>query len=300
MVNAQYAQLVNATKPQPNLIKDVREPIEQKIRSLKMNLSQVRSKANTVKLLQSDDYWQTADCVELEKSRNELRDIIHLREGGKSLPPVDLTPILDIKEDRAEYNIDERASKIRTVDYEIYRQEVEATLTPLFETNSTLQKIRAGESISEQELEDLNAMVHTQNERVDLKLLEEFFPDSAVSTDQLLRAIIGLDREAIEDKFNAFLQEHHIHLSSLQQRFIALLKGEICRTGSMTVDRLYDTPFSNLHQDGIDGLFKDDQANLIATFVAGFTVESGTQKQHAKQHLTEQTKETVTPWSQAR
>jgi hypothetical protein len=58
-----------------------------------------------------------------------------------------------------------------------------------------------------------------------------------------------------------------------------------------------------LHQDGIDGLFKDDQANLIATFVAGFAVESGANKKQAQQLLadsasvqtTAQTKETATP-----
>ena len=285
IANAQYAQLINKTKPQPRLLEEAREPIEQKVRSLSMHLSQVRNKADTVNKLHSDDFWNNEEFSELEKARNELRGVIHLRDKSVNPEPVDLTPILDIKEDHAEYKTEERASKIRTVDYEIYRQEVEATLTPLFETNSTLQKIRAGESISEQELEDLNAMVHTQNERVDLTLLEEFFPDSAVSTDQLLRAIIGLDRESIEDKFNTFLQEHHIHLTSLQQRFIALLKGEICRTGSMTVERLYEPPFIALHQDGIDGLFKDEQASLIATFVADFAVESGANKPSTEQKL---------------
>jgi type I restriction enzyme R subunit len=158
---------------------------------------------------------------------------------------------------------------------------VEATLTPLFATNPTLKKIRAGEPITKQELKDLNAMVHTNNSRVDLNLLTEFFPDSAVGIDQLLRAIIGLDRDAIEAQFSEFIQQHHIHLNSLQQRFISLLKSEICRSGSMTVERLYEAPFSQLHQDGIDGLFKDEQASLIAGFVAGFAIQSGQRKASA-------------------
>ncbi len=285
IVNVQHAKLLHHSKPQPALIDEARAPIEQKVRSLSMHLSQVRNKAQTVQKLQSDDYWQTATISDLEKARDEIRSVIHLRDKSVNPQPVDLTPILDIKEDAAEYHVIERKANIRSVDYEIYRQEVEKTLTPLFESNPTLQKLRAGQSITEQELDELNAMVHTQNERVDLKLLQEFFPESAVGVDQLLRAIIGLDRAAIEAKFNTFLQEHHINLTSLQQRFMSLLKSEICRTGSMTVDRLYEPPFIALHQDGIDGLFKDEQAHLIARFVAGFAVQSGPKKPTAEQEL---------------
>jgi type I restriction enzyme R subunit len=281
IVNAQYAQLLNRTKPQPKLIEDSRQPIQQKIRSMSMYLNQVRNKAATVAKLQQDDFWEEGSIEALEEARQDIRSVIHLRDKTVNPLPADVTPIIDIKEDPAEYKTDDVKTNIRTVDYEIYRREVEATLTPLFATNPTLKKIRAGEAITEQELKDLNAMVHTNNSRVDLNLLTEFFPDSAVGIDQLLRAIIGLDRDAIEAQFSEFIQQHHIHLNSLQQRFISLLKSEICRSGSMTVERLYEAPFSQLHQDGIDGLFKDEQASLIAGFVAGFAVQSGQRKASA-------------------
>jgi type I restriction enzyme R subunit len=169
----------------------------------------------------------------------------------------------------------ERQTNIRTVDYEIYRQEVEKTLAPLFEHNPVLQKIRAGEPVTQTELDQLNALVHTQNERVDLTLLKEFFPDSAVGVDQLLRTIVGLDSGAIEQKFTDFVQQHHLALNALQQRFVGMLKSEICRRGEINVADLYDQPFQSLHDDGIDGLFQDEQATLIANFIAGFAVKTG-------------------------
>jgi type I restriction enzyme, R subunit len=282
VVNAQYAQLLNRTKNQPRLIEDSRQPIQQKIRSLLMHMNQVRNKADTVAQLQRDDFWQKDNVAELEQARQNLRSVIHLRDKSVNPPPADVTPIIDIKEDQTLYQTEDVKTNIRTVDYEIYRREVEASLTPLFDSNPTLQKIRAGVAISEQELADLNALLHTCNHAVDLNLLKEFFPDSASPVDQLLRAIIGLDREAIEAQFNDFLQQHHIHLNSMQQRFISLLKSEICRHGSMTVERLYEAPFKSLHQDGIDGLFQNEQATLIARFVAGFTVQSGRNKASAE------------------
>ena len=123
----------------------------------------------------------------------------------------------------------------------------------------------------------LNALVHTQNPNVDLSLLAEFFPESTAGIDQLLRTIVGLDVGVIADQFTVFVQQHHMTLNATQQRFLGLLKSEICRKGEMTIADLYEQPFKSLHTDGIDGLFKDDQAKLIANFVAGFTIKSSQQ-----------------------
>ena len=273
LVNAQYAKLCK-----PELLVPVKDQVLNKVRTLSMHLNQVRNKSNDISRVQQDDYWPVAAFDDFEKLRVNLRSVIHLRDKGKAPPPEPLL-IFDIKEDPNEYYIGERKSNIRTVDYEIYRQEVEKTLTPLFEKDPVLQKIRAGEPVTQTELAALNALVHTQNPRVDLGLLTQFYPESSVGVDQLLRTIIGLDVGAIESQFMYFVQEHHINLSALQQRFLGLLKSEICRKGQMTIADLYEQPFKGLHQHGIDGLFQDKQAELIATFVAGFTVETRQQAQ---------------------
>ncbi len=271
-VRAQHAALNH-----PEQREAVKANILLKVKSLSMHLNQVRQKSTVVNALQQDVFWDVMSFDELEKARTELRSIIHLRDKGAS-PPTAPVLIYDIPENTDLLEVKELKTNIRTVDYEIYRQEVEKTLEPLFNQDPVLKKIRAGESISEDELNQLNALVHTQNARVDLKLLKEFYPESSVGIDQLLRTIIGLDEHAITKRFETFIQEHHISLNAIQQRFLALLKSEICRTGQMSISRLYEQPFIALHQDGVDGLFKDEQAQLIATFVANFAVELGTLK----------------------
>lgn len=258
----------------PELRDETKARVLFKVKSLSMHLNQVRQKAAVVNALQQDTFWDVMSFAELDKARIELRGVIHLRDKGVA-PPATPVLIYDIPENTDLLEIKELKTNIRTVDYEIYRQEVEKTLEPLFNQDPVLQKIRAGESISEDELNQLNALVHTQNARVDLKLLKEFYPESTVGIDQLLRTIIGLDEHAITKRFEIFIQKHHINLNAMQQRFLALLKSEICRTGQMSVSRLYEQPFIALHQDGVDGLFKDEQAQLIATFVADFAVELG-------------------------
>ncbi|MBB1488639.1 DEAD/DEAH box helicase family protein [Oceanospirillum sp. D5] len=269
LVNAQFAHLTQAPE-----LEQCRLQITTRVRQLSMHLNEVRAKADAIQQVQDDYYWNGLSVARLENTRQALRPVIHLRDTGAKVPPMPVN-IIDVIEDNQAVYKEERKTNIRTVDYEIYRQEVEKTLTPLFETTPVLQKIRSGEAISEQELDTLNALVHESKSRIDLKLLKEFFPDSAVGVDQLLRTIVGLDARAVEDKFTAFVQTHHIHLNSLQQRFLDLLKREICRRGEITVADLYDHPFQSLHDDGIDGLFRDEQASLIAGFVAQFTVPAG-------------------------
>lgn len=275
IVNAQQAAL-----SQPEQQEATKTAIMLKVQKLSMHLNQVRQKAPTISQLHKESFWQQATFADFEQVRNDLRAVIHLREREQIAPS---TPVLiyDIPENKTLYQVAERKTNIRTVDYEIYRQEVEKTLQPLFNQDPVLQKIRAGVAVTENELEQLNALVHTQNARIDLKLLKEFYPESSLGIDQLLRTIIGLDAQAIDNKFQAFIQQHHITLNSVQQRFLALLKSEICRTGQMTIESLYEQPFIALHRDGIDGLFKDEQANLIATFVAGFAIELGEHRQQA-------------------
>ncbi len=289
LVNAQHTLLC---KPQSTegqsrageLLDMIKGQLLVKVRSLSMHLNQVRSKAQEIKKIQQDDFWQTASFDDFEKMRRHLRPIIHLRDKEINPPPAPII-IYDIKEQTDGFEFNERKTNIRTVDFEIYRQEVEKTLTPLFEKDPVLQKIRAGLPVTEAELDALNALVHTQNAKVNLKLLKEFYPDSSVGVDQLLRTIIGLDVNAIEIQFTQFVQTHHINLNAMQQRFIGLLKSEICRTGQMTVSQLYEQPFIALHQDGIDGLFKDEQAHLIAKFVAEFAIKLGENKPHIQTKL---------------
>lgn len=250
-----------------------RQTIISKVEALQMHLNEVRAKASFIAAIQKDGYWQHLSFDALEQSRKALRSIIHLRDK----PAVALDPelILDIKEDAADYQIAERAAKITSIDYEIFRREVEKTLEPLFETDTVLKKIRAGESVTEDDLARLNSLVHTQNPNVDLNTLKEFFPQSSASLDKILRTIVGMNKEAIEQAFTDFVQQAHTVMSATQQRFIGMLKSHIERNGTINIEELYEAPFTNVHYMGLDGVFSQAEADVIQKFVQQFNVQLG-------------------------
>lgn len=250
-----------------------RQALLAKITTLQMHLNEVRAKAAAIAEIQNDSYWQNLSFNALEQSRQALRGVIHLRDKALVTPVAEL--VLDIKEDAADYEVTERAANIISVDYQIYRQEVEKTLAPLFDSDAVLQKIRAGEQVSEADLARLNALVHTQNPNVDLNTLKEFFPESSVSLDKILRTIVGMDKDAIERAFTDFVQQTHTHMNAKQQRFIGMLKNHLIRYGAIAIEQLYDAPFTSIHDMGLDGVFSQQQADVIQQFIRQFDVPLG-------------------------
>lgn len=253
-----------------------RQALLGKITTLQMHLNEVRAKASAIAAIQQDSYWQNLSFNALEQSRKALRAIIHLRDKAIVTPTPEL--VLDVKEDTAEYKVTERAANIVSIDYQIFRQEVEKTLAPLFDTDAVLQKIRAGEQVSEADLARLNALVHTQNPNIDLNTLKEFFPESTVSLDKILRTIVGMDKEAIERAFTDFVQQTHTHMNAKQQRFIGMLKNHLIRYGAIAIEQLYDAPFTSIHDMGLDGVFSQQQADVIQQFIRQFDVPLGNKK----------------------
>lgn len=262
----------------PSQIDLARQALMVKIEALQMHLNEVRAKATYIADIQKEDFWQNLTpsiqgFETLEQGRKALRSIIHLRKKDKYTPPKEI--ILDIKEDEADYDVTERPTKIVSIDYQIFRQEVEKTLAPLFATDSVLQKIRAGSLVTEDDINRLNALVHIQNPNVDLNTLKEFYPDSTASLDKILRTIVGMDKDAIEQSFTKFVQQSHTHMNAKQQRFIGLLKNHIVRYGVIKIEQLYDAPFTQVHDMGLDGVFNQAQADVIEQFIKQFDVDLG-------------------------
>jgi type I restriction enzyme R subunit len=245
-----------------------REAILEWVGRLPPHLNPVRAKAKELQVLRTDAFWQAPSFAQLDAMRAALRDVMELADRP-TLPPPMPKPHLDIREDEAEYQVHVRPSKIKSVDFSIYRKAVQSALEPLFETDPVLLKLRGGESITPEELDKLNSLLHTRNPDVDLSTLREFYPDTAVQLTQILRGIVGLDHVAVDVQFSAFAQAHA--LNSQQLRFLALLKDHIRQFGAIAVGQLFDAPFNTVHAEGLGGVFPnpmqlDEVVRLVRAF----------------------------------
>ena len=260
---AQAAAIAEPAKPNPQ-----REEILEWLDRLPPHLNPVRAKANELKMLRSDAFWQQPTFGQLDTMREALRGIVALAEVPIKPPPMPTT-VLDVKENEADYRIEHRSTNVKSVDFVIYRKAVQAALEPLFATDPVLQKVRRGEPITPEELDQLNSLLHTRNPNVNLATLREFYPNTVVPLAHILRAIVGLDHEAVEAKFTTFAQSHA--LTSQQLRFLAMLKDHIRQFGAIAVAQLFDAPFNTLHVEGVSGVFPNEtQLDELVALVRGF------------------------------
>jgi type I restriction enzyme, R subunit len=235
---------------------------------LRMNLAPVRAVSSTIADVRTPEFWSTVTVPKLEEVRGQLRRVMQYRlpSGLPSLPP----KVIDIDEDPA--LVERRSHRVRLEGLELaaYRIRVEKVLKGLFETNETLQRIKRGQAVSQTDLEALTSLVLIQDPALDLHDLIDYYPDCAGHLDQAIRGIIGLDAEAVHERFTTFVRQHPT-LTPSQIRFLSLLQNHIAKYGSIEVARLYEPPFTTLHTDSIDGLFPDElQAQLVLQIVESF------------------------------
>lgn len=263
LVKAEAAAIAEPGKPNA-----YRAAILEWLGRLPPHLNPVRAKANELKAIRSDAFWQNSSFADLDTMRAVLRDLVELAEAPVLPPPLPV-PHLDVREDEAEYSVQVRPTKIKSVDFGIYRKAVQSALEPLFETDPVLLKLRRGEPITPEELDKLNSLLHTRNPDVDFTTLREFYPDTAVQLTQILRGIVGMDHATVDVQFSAFAQAHA--LNSQQLRFLALLKDHIRQFGAIAVGQLFDAPFNTVHAEGLGGVFPnptqlDEVVRLVRTF----------------------------------
>lgn len=250
------ARLQIAVLRQSNTVGDLKIDMLERLGALQMHLNPVREKAEVIKTVKSDSFWDDLSVEKLEEVRKPLREIMRYRErtSGPAVPP----KIIDVTETASEVQSARRKVSLDAVNMKAYRQVVEEELRKHFDENPTLKKISRGEPVTEADIEKLVSLILAQTPSVNREILEEFFSETAVPLDFVIRSIIGLDPDAVEAKFADFARTHP-SLKAKQTRFLGLLKNHIARYGSITRAKLYEDPFTVVDADGPDGVFDNEK-----------------------------------------
>ena len=241
---------------------DLKIDLMDRLAALQMHLNPVREKADVIKRVKSDAFWTDVSVADLEEVRIPLREIMHHRARGgvQGVPP----KVVDVTENQGLVRYSRRSASLKTVDMKAYEQIIEAELKKHFETNPVLKKIRAGGLVSDGDIHSLVSLVLIQNPNVQREHLEEFFSETAAPLYLAIRMIVGMDAEAVRERFVSFVQEHP-KLTAKQIRFLSLLQNHIARYGTIEVETLYDAPFTVIDADGPEGVFENegDLSDLI-------------------------------------
>lgn len=252
-------------------VADLKADLVADIASLQMHLNPVREKESVIQEVKSAAFWVKATVADLERIRVPLREIWRYRQkyGPPTLPP----KVIDVMEDRADDEYKRRSTSMKSIDMKAYEKQVEEALQKAIDASPVLKKIRLGQPVTEAELSSLTSLILTQNPEVDLAVLHEFYADSALPLDFIIRGLVGLEPDVVKSRFEHFAARHP--LSAKQTRFLGLLQNHIARNGSIELERLYDDPFTLIDSDGLEGVFEEAEADELIQIIETFQPSAG-------------------------
>jgi type I restriction enzyme R subunit len=223
----------------------------------KQNIPAVALKVPMLNLLQTEPFWASVNINRLDEVRVALRDLIkyldkesqvnvvttfedELDQGG--ITPHDLIPTY---------------SRLQS-----YKDRVESYVRN-HKNHLVIQKLKTNKPITETEINALEAIlfdgktVGTKQDYIDNygeKPLGEF-----------IRGIVGLDSSAAQDAFAEFIQVGS--LTGDQMTFINNIITYLTKNGMIDKKMLFEPPFTNIHQDGLIGVFDDAGATKVIKLI---------------------------------
>jgi type I restriction enzyme R subunit len=204
--------------------------------------------------LQTESFWTGITLPLLEDVRVRLRELIKFLDKGEVT--IVYTDFQDTIGDHTPIFVPGYAS---ADEMRQYRLKVERFIRD-HSDHITINKLRMNRQITRQDLEELERLLFASEEVGNRERFEKVFGHQQ-SLGMFIRKLVGLDREAAMEAFGEFL--HNTAYSATQIRFIDQVISYLTQNGAMDPGLLYEPPFTDLHDEGLDGVFSDEGATRI-------------------------------------
>jgi type I restriction enzyme R subunit len=213
----------------------------------KRNIPAVASKLPTINAIISDDFWQNISLLQLEKTREELRNLIQFLKDENKEKPI----YSDFTDELPHGEVQEKDILIGYTKLQSYKDRVESFIRKN-KNHLVIDKLYKNIPVTPSEL----------------AILEEFLMQEAESKDRLfteyeeqplgkfVRRIIGLDIEAAQKHFTTFIQQ--ANLNANQITFIQKIIDYLNKNGVLDKTMLTQPPFNDQDDNGIIGIFPEE------------------------------------------
>ncbi len=207
----------------------------------------VKQQLETLRAIQTTEFWEGMDLATLEDLRLRLRGLVQFID--KSKRKIVYTHFEDeitgVREDASVYMPKMTGSQ--------YAKKVEDYLRS-HQNEIAIQRLRNNQSLTPTDLQSLETTLLSIGEDEGQRLLTSMLHLHEVPTlAHLVRRIVGMDRSAAKAAFSTFLEDRT--LNAQQMRFVELVIDQLTARGFMEPSALYEAPFSSIHTGGPDELF---------------------------------------------
>ena len=216
------------------------------------NVPMVAAQMALILEVQTEEFWQDVTLPLLENLRKKLRLLVKLIEPGeRNIVYTDFEDEIGAGEEVALPNVGNGTDKAR------FLMKARHFLKQ-HENHIAILKLRRDEQLTPQDLTELERM---------------FVAEAVASPEELarirdegglglfVRSLVGLDREAAKKALDGFVAGRT--LTANQIEFIDLIIDHLTESGVMEPTRLYESPFTDLADQGVGGLFPPAEVMIL-------------------------------------
>jgi type I restriction enzyme R subunit len=191
-----------------------------------------------------DEWWEDVTVVMLEAARKKLRALVKLIEKGKKN-----IVYTDFEDDLGEGTTIVLPGVSTGMNLAKFKDKARQFLRE-HESHLSLQRLRRNQPLTASDLEELGKML------VQAGGTNEVIAQATEQSHGLgifIRSLVGLDRETAKQAFSEFVVSTTATASQLE--FIDLIVQYLTENGVMDAARLYESPFTDISQQGPEALF---------------------------------------------
>ncbi|MFN8844075.1 MAG: type I restriction-modification enzyme R subunit C-terminal domain-containing protein, partial [Chryseotalea sp.] len=264
IVEFSLAQLNNESQDMENL----KEIIIEQIAELPLNIGVVAKEKEIINKTIKNSFWVNPTETDLKKVIDKIAPLMRYRQhfdGGDEQESLNLKDVTYKKE------MIEFGPENELVSVSRYKEMVEEMVQQLADQNPILKKIKSGEEISEEELKELAELMNKRDPFVTEKLLQRVYGNQHAKFLQFIKHILQIEvvhsfEETVIQAFDEFIKQHS-NLSNNQLEFMNVLKKYLIDKGKIEKKDLINPPFTQLHPQGILGVFSPKEIDEIISVI---------------------------------
>lgn len=248
-----------------NKYENMKAGVIEQISELPLSVNIVAVQKELIETSQTNAFWAKITDDTFDEVGDVLAPLMKFREDGGigPLPP----EILNLKDaihskEKIVFGPEHEAVSVAK-----YREMVEERVRELTGENPILQKIKKGEAVTDGEARTLAEALHDEHPHITIDLLRRAYNNQKAQFVQFIRHILGIEilesfPESVSKAVDMFIQKHS-NLTGRQMDFLGLLKNYIIERGTLEKRDLIEAPFTQLHPEGIRGIFAPREIDEI-------------------------------------